>query len=48
MTDLQRENPSVQRVTETLKDQDVVILPISIDGSGEKASSHTWRSRLYL
>jgi peroxiredoxin len=27
----------VQRVTETLKGKDVVILPISIDGSGEKA-----------
>jgi len=27
----------VQRVTEKLKDKDVVILPISIDGSGEKA-----------
>jgi hypothetical protein len=27
----------VQRVAETLKDQDVVILPISIDGSGEGA-----------
>ena len=27
----------MQRVTETLKDKDVVILPISIDGSGEKA-----------
>jgi len=27
----------VQRVAETLKDNDVVILPISIDGSGEKA-----------
>jgi peroxiredoxin len=28
----------VQRVTETLKDKDLVILPISIDGSGEKAA----------
>ena len=27
----------MQRVAETLKDHDVVILPISIDGSGEKA-----------
>jgi peroxiredoxin len=27
----------VQRVIETLKDKDVVMLPISIDGSGEKA-----------
>lgn len=27
----------MQRVTETLKDKDLVILPISIDGSGEKA-----------
>lgn len=27
----------MQRVAETLKDNDVVILPISIDGSGEKA-----------
>jgi peroxiredoxin len=27
----------VQRVAETLKDTDIVILPISIDGSGEKA-----------
>ena len=27
----------MQRVTETLKDKDWVILPISIDGSGEKA-----------
>jgi peroxiredoxin len=27
----------VQRVAETLKDSDIVILPISIDGSGEKA-----------
>jgi peroxiredoxin len=27
----------VQRVIETLKDTDVVILPISIDGSGESA-----------
>jgi peroxiredoxin len=27
----------VQRVTEALKDKDVVILPISIDGSGENA-----------
>jgi peroxiredoxin len=27
----------VQRVTETLKDKNVVILPISIDGSGENA-----------
>jgi peroxiredoxin len=27
----------VQRVTETQKDKDLVILPISIDGSGEKA-----------
>jgi peroxiredoxin len=27
----------VQRVIETLKDKDVVILPISIDSSGEKA-----------
>jgi peroxiredoxin len=27
----------VQRVTETLKDKDLVILPISLDGSGEKA-----------
>jgi peroxiredoxin len=27
----------VQRVTETLKEKDLVILPISIDGSGEKA-----------
>ncbi len=26
----------MQRVTETLKDQEVVVLPISIDGSGEK------------
>ena len=26
----------MQRVTETLKDKEVVILPISIDGSGEK------------
>jgi peroxiredoxin len=27
----------VQRVAETLKDKNVVILPISIDGSGENA-----------
>jgi peroxiredoxin len=27
----------VQRVTEALKDKDVVVLPISIDGTGEKA-----------
>jgi len=27
----------VQRVAETLKNTDIVILPISIDGSGEKA-----------
>ena len=27
----------MQRVTETLKDHDIVILPISIDGSGGKA-----------
>ena len=27
----------MQRVAETLKDTDIVILPISIDGSGEKA-----------
>jgi peroxiredoxin len=27
----------VQRVTEMLKDKDVVILPISVDGSGESA-----------
>jgi peroxiredoxin len=27
----------VQRVTETLKDKEVVVLPISIDGSGERA-----------
>jgi peroxiredoxin len=27
----------VQRVAETLKGQDVVILPISLDGSGESA-----------
>jgi len=27
----------VQRVRETLKDKDVIILPISIDGTGEKA-----------
>jgi peroxiredoxin len=27
----------VQRVIETFKDSDVVILPISIDGAGEKA-----------
>jgi peroxiredoxin len=27
----------VQRVAETLKDQDVVVLPISVDGSGENA-----------
>jgi len=27
----------VQRVTEAVKDQDVVVLPISIDGSGESA-----------
>ena len=27
----------MQRVTETRKDKDVVILPISIDGSGESA-----------
>ena len=27
----------MQRVTETFKDKDVVILPISIDGTGEKA-----------
>jgi peroxiredoxin len=27
----------VQRVTETFKDTDVVILPISIEGTGEKA-----------
>lgn len=27
----------MQRVIETLKDKDVVVLPISIDGSGENA-----------
>ena len=27
----------MQRVIETLKDKDVVVLPISIDGSGESA-----------
>ena len=27
----------MQRVTETFKDKDVVILPISIDGTGDKA-----------
>ena len=27
----------MQRVVETLKDKDVVVLPISIDGSGENA-----------
>jgi peroxiredoxin len=27
----------VQRVVETLKDKDVVVLPISVDGSGENA-----------
>jgi peroxiredoxin len=29
--------PSVQRVHETFKDKDVVVLAISIDGGGEKA-----------
>ena len=29
--------PSVQRVHETFQDKDVVVLAISIDGSGEKA-----------
>ena len=29
--------PSVQRVYETFKDKDVVVLGISIDGGGEKA-----------
>jgi peroxiredoxin len=29
--------PSVQRVHEALKDKDVVVLAISIDGGGEKA-----------
>jgi peroxiredoxin len=27
----------VQRVTDTLKDKDVVLLPVSIDGPGDKA-----------
>jgi peroxiredoxin len=27
----------VQRVTEALKDKEIVVLPISVDGSGEKA-----------
>jgi peroxiredoxin len=29
--------PSVQRVHETFKDKDVVVLAISVDGGGEKA-----------
>jgi peroxiredoxin len=39
--------PSVQRVYETFKDKDVVVLAISIDGGGEKAVKSFMAKRGY-
>ncbi len=39
--------PSVQRVHETFKDKDVVILAISVDGGGEKAVKSFMTKRGY-
>jgi len=39
--------PSVQRVHETFKDKDVVVLAISVDGGGEKAVKSFMTKRGY-
>ena len=39
--------PSVQRVHETFKDKDVVVLAISVDGGGEKAVKSFMAKRGY-
>ena len=39
--------PSVQRVHETFKDKDVVVLAISVDGGGEKAVQSFMAKRGY-
>ena len=39
--------PSVQRVHETFKDKDVVVLAISVDGGGEKAVKSFMEKRAY-